>query len=106
MQKNGETEILLRHYDISLEKYNQILLNQNNCCKICKINILEVSRRFAVDHDHETNQIRGLLCVHCNSGLGHFKDKKELLQEAINYLEESKNSTLLINNVVKFKKIK
>ena len=45
-------------------------------------------RRLHVDHDHETEKIRGLLCNTCNLGLGAFKDSIELMLEAINYLHE------------------
>ena len=46
------------------------------------------ARRLAVDHDHKTGKIRGLLCISCNVGLGHFQDDVELLRSAILYLQE------------------
>lgn len=60
---------------------------QGGRCAICK-EIPEVGRGkgFHVDHDHVTNQIRGLLCHHCNVGLGHFKENPALLQAALSYL--------------------
>ena len=49
---------LKREYGITLEQYNKILLEQNNCCDICKVNIFEYlekyKKSFAVDHNHET----------------------------------------------------
>lgn len=47
---------------------------------------------FHIDHDHRTNKFRGFLCSDCNTGLGHFKDSKELLERAIRYLNESKDN--------------
>lgn len=40
----------------------------------------------AVDHDHKTGKVRGLLCNACNKALGFFKDDPELIFKAYNYL--------------------
>ena len=80
---------LLTSYGISLEQYNQMFVNQNGLCAICfnrevKSNTIKLS----VDHNHQTNKIRGLLCNNCNKGLGDFKDSKDLLFKAIKYLKK------------------
>ena len=41
---------------------------------------------LVVDHCHKTNTIRGMLCNHCNKGLGHFRDDPSLLEFARIYL--------------------
>ena len=51
-------------------------------CTICG----DTSKPLVVDHDHRTEQVRGLLCGHCNRGLGHFRDSPELLEYARMYL--------------------
>jgi hypothetical protein len=51
-------------------------------CVICGSNEVLV-----VDHNHKTGKIRGMLCNHCNRGLGHFRDDPELLTFAAEYLK-------------------
>ncbi len=71
---------------ITLDIFNTLLEKQNNKCAICGKDIGEFSRAFAIDHNHITGEIRGLLCHNCNGGLGLFMDNVESLQNAINYL--------------------
>jgi hypothetical protein len=43
---------------------------------------------LVVDHDHKTGKVRGMLCSHCNRGLGHFRDDPELMEFAAIYIRE------------------
>lgn len=87
----------LRKYNLSLEQYKDILLNQDNACAICQSKDPLVGS-FAVDHDHKCcaenkescgKCVRGLLCANCNQGLGKFKDNPELLVKAAEYLKRT-----------------
>jgi hypothetical protein len=73
---------LKNRYGISLQDYNEMLLDQNNSCKICKTS----NEKLSVDHDHKTEIVRGLLCPSCNLLLGNVKDNVEILKSAIDYL--------------------
>jgi hypothetical protein len=79
------------------KKYNKMLIEQNYVCAICKkpetiINghINRVPKRLAIDHCHESNKIRGLLCHFCNTTIGKMNDSIEILESAINYIKKHK----------------
>ena len=76
----------LRIYGVSVGDYEQLLVEQDYRCAICGSPGGE--RQLAIDHDHTTNRIRGLLCTSCNAGIGQFKENPELLQKAIDYLTQ------------------
>jgi len=78
----------MRRYGITLEQYNNLLEKQDYKCAICLKPQKEEKRRFAVDHDHVTNEIRGLLCNYCNHRIvGRHRDSALLLR-VVNYLEQ------------------
>lgn len=77
---------LKKSYRLELEDFQQIRLNQQNCCAICR---LEFKKTPHVDHCHRTGKIRGLLCTCCNISLGGFKDSPNLLIAAAEYLDKS-----------------
>lgn len=64
---------LKRKFNITLEQYNSLFLSQNCKCAICGIHQKNLDRRLAVDHDHYTGKIRGLLCNQCNRQLGWYE---------------------------------
>lgn len=74
-----------KNFGISLERYNQMLLEQGSVCAICN-QPCESGRNLAIDHDHETGEIRGLLCTRCNVSLGGFLDRADLTTKATGYL--------------------
>lgn len=74
-----------RKYGITLNDYKAMLNKQGGKCAICG-NECPSNRKLAVDHSHKTGIVRGLLCIHCNQAIGHFKDDTSLLNKAIDYL--------------------
>lgn len=73
-------------YGISLEEYNQLFTDQEGCCAICRIPQSELRQNLHVDHNHDTNEIRGLLCQNCNFALGLLKDDPALVRAALEYV--------------------
>jgi hypothetical protein len=82
---------LKRNFGISVEEYDKLLKKQNDKCAICEAISCKSGNRFAVDHDHKTGLVRGLLCFACNTSLGKFNDSQELLYKAISYLQTHNN---------------
>ena len=76
------------NFNMSLEAYNNLLEKQNHCCAICKKHENDNKRDLAVDHNHKTGKVRGLLCINCNRLIGYSKDNIETLENAIRYLKE------------------
>lgn len=78
-------------FGITIDEYEAMLVQQGGGCAVCgRTNVDD--RQLAVDHDHETGKIRGLLCHHCNVVLGHVKDDSARLRQLIVYLERHKES--------------
>lgn len=87
INRNSQYE---RHYGITLEQYEVMLSSQDGCCAICgeepgkkngRVN------RLCVDHDHKTDQVRGLLCITCNAAIGMLKDDEDVAHRAVTYLQ-------------------
>jgi hypothetical protein len=65
-------------------------------CDLCGTEATE-KRKLAFDHNHETGEFRGWLCMSCNVLLGHANDDIELLNKAIQYLEERGGKCTSVN---------
>lgn len=75
----------LAKYGITPERELELFELQRGMCAICRKR--QVDRRLAVDHDHKTNEVRGLLCKRCNHDLlGAAHDSLRILQAAVRYL--------------------
>jgi len=75
----------MARYGLTPEQYWALYEAQGGVCYICERATGKV-RRLAVDHDHQTGYVRGLLCKPCNSILAHARDDVQFLQRAVWYL--------------------
>jgi len=81
--------LLEKRYGITLEQYNEMVALQGGRCAICNkvpAGTSHTSRRLAVDHDHATNAVRGLLCSTCNTTIGMIEDSPSILDRMRRYL--------------------
>jgi hypothetical protein len=89
---NQRRYALMKLYGITEEQYDELLQKQGGSCGVCKRPASQFRNRLAVDHDHHTRAIRGLLCTMCNrnvigrhrAGLGGV----ELFAHASEYLKQ------------------
>ena len=78
---------LKRKYGVDLNKYSEMLCAQSGKCAICgKLESDEFHGVLHVDHCHETQVVRGLLCRNCNHVLGLFEDNPKRLEASLEYL--------------------
>ena len=76
---------ILKKFNMTLNEYDELLEKQNGVCAICG-EINKHGWRLAVDHDHRTGKIRGLLCHYCNVALGQVNENVNTLSKMITYL--------------------
>ena len=83
---------LQQKFDITLADYCRMVAAQENKCAICGCEETQVRggkvKALAVDHDHVSGKIRGLLCAECNQMLGKAKDNRDTLLAAIRYIDK------------------
>lgn len=82
-----------RVYGIGLTEVKQLEEKQKGCCAICGGESFKmhpgIKQILCLDHCHISGNVRGLLCHNCNRALGLFKDSKETLSKALEYLESA-----------------
>ena len=77
-------------FGITPEEYDKMAKAQNYLCGIClQPETSKGKENLAVDHDHITGFVRGLLCHNCNTAIGKLKDDVQLLKSAIFYIEKT-----------------
>ena len=76
-------------FGISPVQYNEMVIEQDGYCAICGRHQSELKRRLAVDHNHVTGEIRGLLCGNCNGQIALLENAPKL-KAAMDYLNRYK----------------
>ncbi len=75
-------------YQMRSADYELMLKDQDGCCAICKTKPPK-GTRLDIDHDHSTQDVRGLLCGPCNRMIGLGQDNPEVLRAAADYVENN-----------------
>lgn len=78
----AKSNLIKSNYGITRSQYDQMIVDQLGRCSICE----KPTQKFYVDHCHVTGEVRDLLCVRCNIGLGGFQDNPESLKNAGEYI--------------------
>jgi hypothetical protein len=76
----------LERFGLTPADYKFLLAFQNNCCAICERRLQLTQHNFAVDHCHDSDDVRGILCKRCNTALGIFQDDPDFLVRAAEYV--------------------
>lgn len=78
-----------RTYKISMEVYLQMVERAEGLCEMCGV----MPKRLVVDHDHDTDEVRGLICDRCNHFLGMIETKPSITSQAETYLANHATKT-------------
>lgn len=85
---------LVERYGITVEQWFEIFEWQDHKCACCGREADDdLGKLWQVDHDHDTKQIRGIICAKCNRLIGQLGDKATLVvtyaDKILNYLANS-----------------
>lgn len=88
---------------ISEQDYNTLLSDFGHKCGICGKHEDLNKKRLSIDHCHDTQLVRGVLCNSCNVALGLFQDNPIILKKAIKYLKKNYSDKGIIHKEKKHK---
>lgn len=78
-----------KKYKITVEEFLKFKNDQQNSCAICMKHVDDCYKGLFIDHCHETNKVRGLLCIECNLAIGYFHDDPDIIYNAKIYIEKN-----------------
>ena len=77
-------------YGITEQDYSNMFIEQDGKCGICFTSLIFRDKATHIDHNHETGEVRGLLCHGCNTAIGLLKEDTEIMKSAIEYMTKKK----------------
>lgn len=83
-----------KRFDLTEDEFLGLIKRQNNRCAICKTAEPCGTGDWAIDHDHVTGQVRGLLCNRCNPAIGLLMDDPEIIAAAARYITKHRQMRL------------
>lgn len=98
---------LLKRFGITEDQYNDLLREQQSACAICQAPASQFKTKLAVDHDHVSRHVRGLLCFRCNKfrvGRNRKGIDTDILRRVIEYLEAEYRNWIVPPKVKKRKR--
>lgn len=93
-QKARRERNLRENYGMTPDEFNALWASQAGKCAICATPLMPKGRQpnsVCIDHNHQTGEVRGLLCRSCNDGIGRLKDSPDVLESAAKYLRNRGN---------------
>lgn len=78
--------VTLKRHGLTLDQYHAMQERQDFSCAICGDELSVGHEGAHIDHCHDSQKIRGLLCAGCNKGIGHFRERADALVAAARYV--------------------
>ncbi len=91
---------LIKTYGISIDRFEEILLEQSGKCAICPRTEAGGVGAWHVEHCHITKKVRGLTCHWCNVMLGMSGDNAERLREGADYLDRTNSAQIVVSSPI------
>lgn len=92
----GHERMVANTYGLAMGEYEAMYQEQGGTCAICQ-RATGATKRLAVDHDHDTGLVRGLLCGPCNKLVGYFRNSPEAFDRAAAYLRLANEKNRIAN---------
>lgn len=75
----------LKKYGLTAEDFDRIFNAQNRACDICKTATM-IGKGWCVDHDHNTGEVRAILCSNCNAALGFVSENPDIARAVLEFI--------------------